>query len=344
MSGTYSLPRDKLRELLASFEGYDLYAPRRVEGVYQFERASAPGDVALDYSNSAKPPKHIVFPQAEPLMDYTLPGRGFELTDRSMGEFRAIVIGVRSCDARAMLYLDKVMYEGGYVDPYYKRRREGTTLIGLACNKPPYHSCFCTSLGGGPHSKEGLDAHITEMDGSYVVEALTEKGERALESARSLMTPASQAELTEREDLGRGAEQRIARRLDVEGVPERMADIFESDYWIEISMPCIGCGVCTFLCPTCFCFDISDIGNRRRGQRVRVWDSCQFPEYTLHASSHNPRDDKVRRQRQRFYHKYKYSVDNQGMIGCVGCGRCVNQCPARIDIVKVIGGVMEVSR
>jgi len=338
----YSVSKEKLKDLVASFKGYEVYAPHRNNEIFMFQKVTEPKIIDLKYTNTSKPPKTVIFPQADCLMAYKLKGKLFEVSDMTDSQSKVIVFGIRNCDARAFIYLDKVMLEGDFVDPYYEKRRNETILIGLACNVPPYYNCFCTSLGGSPYSTDGLDIQIVELKDSYLIEPITEKGKTVLKGAGDLLVDVKPEELKERERLKEASEKTIARYLNVEGVPEKMGKMFESDYWKQVSDPCIGCGICTFLCPTCFCFDINDIGNKKGGQRVRVWDTCQFPEYTLHASSHNPRDSKMKRQRQRFYHKYNYSMENQQMIGCVGCGRCVNQCPTQIDIINVISGSMEV--
>jgi predicted aldo/keto reductase-like oxidoreductase len=79
----------------------------------------------------------------------------------------------------------------------------------------------------------------------------------------------------------------------------------------------------------------------KKGIRYRAWDSCQFPLYTLESSSHNPRREKWQRLRNRFYDKFLYMVESKGNVFCVGCGRCISECPAGVDIVEVL---QEVSR
>jgi ferredoxin len=104
-------------------------------------------------------------------------------------------------------------------------------------------------------------------------------------------------------------------------------------------MSCIRCGVCTYLCPSCHCFDINDeieSASPFRGTRVRTWDTCQFPDFTMHSSGHNPRPDKASRLRQRLLHKFRYFVETTGQFMCVGCGRCISHCPVGIDIISVL--------
>ncbi len=338
---TYKISKDKMNELLTSIKGYDVYVPTEMGDKFQFRVMKDAGDAKLGYSQSAKPPKDVIFPQNEVLMNYKIQPNGFDVENSldHIGKF--VIFGIRNCDARALKYLDTQMLNGKYVDPYYAKRRENTTVVGLACNSPLYN-CFCRSVGAGPHHKEGHDVHLTELDDGYLVEVITDKGKELLANSMSLLAGSSDADTSKQAELKQACEAKFVRKIDVKGNDKRMLDIFESDYWRDVSDGCIGCGICTLLCPTCFCFDIQDIGSRKEGQRVRVWDSCQYPEYTMHASSHNPRPGKKERQRQRFFHKYVYSYKNNQMLGCVGCGRCINQCPTQIDIIDVIEGVKNV--
>ena len=69
---------------------------------------------------------------------------------------------------------------------------------------------------------------------------------------------------------------------------------------------------------------------------MRCWDSCQFPLFTLHASGHNPRPTYKERMRQRIMHKFNYCPENFEETFCVGCGRCIANCPVNLDIREVI--------
>ncbi len=106
--------------------------------------------------------------------------------------------------------------------------------------------------------------------------------------------------------------------------------------WGDLTETCLGCGVCTYLCPTCHCFDICDEAATAAGERIRVWDSCQFPLFTQEASGANPRPSGKERFRQRIMHKFSYLPKERDMAGCVGCGRCVAECPVNLDIREVL--------
>ena len=182
----------------------------------------------------------------------------------------------------------------------------------------------------------------TDIGDKYLVKSLTEKGNKILEAGTSLFTVAGQADEAAATEIYSKAEASITRTLDLTGTETALEGAFEAALWKEFSQRCLGCGICTLLCPTCHCFDINDIITKGKAWRERTWDSCQYPYYTIHASGHNPRPNKNFRQRNRVYHKFLYTVKNLDMVGCVGCGRCVSGCPVNIDIVEVVESVKEV--
>jgi ferredoxin len=145
---------------------------------------------------------------------------------------------------------------------------------------------------------------------------------------------ASPAQVTATIQVQTAAIAGMDKPFEPEGIRDKLYDLFESDFWAEIQQSCLGCGVCTFLCPTCHCFDIVD--EVQRSERVRSWDTCMFRIYSQEASGHNPRPTNVERTRQRIMHKYAYFLDLFHEIGCTGCGRCVRYCPVDLDIRHIV--------
>ena len=86
---------------------------------------------------------------------------------------------------------------------------------------------------------------------------------------------------------------------------------------------------------------MQDETTAKKGRRIRIWDSCMFPEYTLHASGHNPRPTRAERLKNRIYHKFKFNIDNFGVASCVGCGRCIALCPANVDLIENLSAIKE---
>ena len=249
-----------------------------------------------------------------------------------------VLFGVRPCDARSVA-LNAMPYRD---DPYYQARMDRTMVVGFSC-KEMCGSCFCKSVGGSPYGTEGLDILLSEVNGGFIAEVLTPKGKGLLEKIKT-ETPASDEDLAHLKAL-RGAveaEAAAAPVLSASFNAKDLMQLYNARLWQGLSESCINCGACTFLCPTCYCFDIQDEVVRRAGRRIRYWDSCMFPLFTFHASGHNPRGEKIKRVRNRFMHKLKYFTDRFGALSCVGCGRCIRECPVNIDIREVIRDLVSV--
>ncbi|AGK61790.1 hypothetical protein Asulf_01819 [Archaeoglobus sulfaticallidus PM70-1] len=296
-------------------KGYRIYIP---DG-YGFKE----GEEIKEIKRSKKSAKEFFLPQNEILIKYSDWVEDVPVDN----EKRAIVVS--PCDARGITLLDKVFLDG-LVDPYYKARRDNSLVISIACNKAGDY-CFCESLGFSPYSSEGSDVFVAEVDGKYFIE-LSDKAKDILDIE---LKEADENDIEKFREKENEVKSTFKRKLNIEGLSGRLKENFESDYWKKVSINCVGCGICTFLCPTCFCFDMLDEGEKE-GFRYRAWDSCQFPLYTLESSSHNPRNEKWQRLRNRFYDKFLYMLENKGEIFCVGCGRCISECPAGVDIVEVL--------
>jgi ferredoxin len=335
------IDKDRTPEWSHELSDYTIYAPQRKGDVVVFDVLTNVNQVVLHYANSVKPPKEVFFPQTETLFSYEkTPELSVKTPEYKQG--KVLLFGVRPCDARSFLILDKLFY-WGEEDNLYKKRRDNTVIIGLACNAP-HHNCFCTSVGGHPSSKEGMDVLLTDLGDRYYVEILTEKGEDIIKKPDTLFSKATPEDARLRDEIIKEAEENITKHVNIEGVSEKLDELFESDYWDEESKTCVGCGICTFLCPTCHCFDITDEDFGNSGRRIRTWDTCMVPEYTVHASGYNPRPGKKYRTRNRIYHKYRYFPERFDVIACVGCGRCISKCPVGRDITDTITDVKEVEK
>jgi ferredoxin len=313
-------------------EKYKVYAPVEQNGTILFKQIKKSSEIS--FCNSIVPPKALLFPQTETLFKFTL-GKG-EIEVVESKDEKVIIFGIRPCDARAFTILDYV-FKDDYEDPYYLKKRKNTILIGLSCTQPTFN-CFCTSFDDGPTSSKHVDILLTEIGGRYYVDIESEKGKQLSKHFK----PASKEESKKREEVERGAINTISRHQKTNGIVERLDKIFEDQFWERVAMKCIGCGICTYLCPTCHCFDIQDEATLSEGARIRVWDTCMNPEYTLQASGYNPRPARMNRVRNRIYHKYNYYPKNFGVIACVGCGRCIDNCPVNIDVIDVVARAMEV--
>ena len=286
---------------------------------------------------SATSVKTFFFPQPETMQTFTLkstdPDRGLLREPEKITE-KQIVVGVRPCDARSVL-LNNLPYGE---DPYYQANLARTVLVGFTC-EAMCATCFCDRMGGSPMATEGLDIAVSRLDHGFIAEVLTAPGEELL--AGLDLAPAGSNELDELARRRQAAPQPDAAALAALQARE-LNRLYEASLWQPLGESCINCGACTFVCPTCYCFDVQDEVVRGQGRRIRYWDSCMFPLYSLHTSGHNPRGQKMQRTRNRFMHKLKYFPDRFGPFSCVGCGRCVKDCPVNIDIREVMGDLLTV--
>jgi len=336
----FAIAKDNLTDGLDRIaESYRLFAPVKEAQFHNFKELAKGEAPDLNFLNTRLSPKAIIYPQTETMFEYSLDESRedhhiMKEVDNSYSP--QAVIGIRPCDAKAFLLVGHNFDTPEYRDPYWVRAYESTTLVGLACDSP-CSSCFCTAAGCGPCHEEGLDILLVETDSRFLAKVLTDKGEK-LAAAAGWDTPADEAEAGKQiETAKQAAEAKISARVNTDGLKEiDTVELYKASFWEDVSFSCINCGTCTFVCPTCWCFDIQDENHGKSGVRMRNWDSCMFPLFTIHGTGHNPRGTKLHRVRQRFMHKLKYYVDKYDVgIQCVGCGRCVRSCPVNIDIRRI---------
>ncbi|MBU2227564.1 MAG: 4Fe-4S dicluster domain-containing protein [Proteobacteria bacterium] len=312
-------------------------APMKAEDEVLFRVLEAGEKPLIEFANAKNAPKNFLFPRTETLLKFTRTGKGMVFAGDQKDGGETLLFGVRPCDARSFTLLDMLFDQEKYRDPYYLDKREKATVVALGCVRPPYTTCFCTSVGGAPLSSEGVDILLTDLGEAYLAEFLTPKGEALREAFGG--TPAGEAEEKQKETIATQAAEEIRSRIPAREIKPILDARFEDPFWNTLHQKCLACGTCTYLCPTCHCFDISDEVKRADGIRIRNWDSCMFPMFTKETLGHNPRPSQKERWRQRVMHKFRYYVDNFGAIACVGCGRCVMACPVNLDIRKVVADI-----
>jgi ferredoxin len=296
-------------------------------------------DLRLNRQATA-PPKEAVFPQTETLLRFEYRKDPIDLSRMSVevqetiSDQKVIVFGSRPCGARGFTIYDRVYNAENIKDPYFKARRENTTFVSLACTRPE-NTCFCNSVGSGPSDPTGSDLLMVPVDGGYVVEAVTQKGEALL--GNGWFSDAGE-KAKEAEKIKKEAVEKMGMPLELEGASQKILGLFDNpSFWEDVSAKCISCGACTYLCPTCYCFNITDESSDLSGERIRTWDNCMSYLFTLEGSGHNPRPTKAHRLRNRVGHKFSYYPDiHEGIIACCGCGRCIKSCPVSVDIREIV--------
>lgn len=287
--------------------------------------------------------KDFFFPKTEHLVSYEMSGKEVKVVDPRKDVEDFVIFGVRACDARGFTAIDNVYLNMNPVDSYYKNRREHGTVIVLACNEPA-KTCFCSTFGiDASLAKPAGDVSCWLADGKYYFEANTDKGKAFVENTKSALEDADTSAVEAcRKDIAEKVEKLPFAHLDLSKFQGKdMLKIFNSKIWDKVSEPCVGCGTCTYVCPTCMCFDVRDFATSNGVRQIRCWDSCMYNDFTQMAAE-NPRHTQKERSRQRFMHKLMYyPMAHDGMFSCVGCGRCVENCPVNMNIVKVIKAVNE---
>lgn len=332
----FRLPVDKINELFAAVAAnQSLYIPADGrDGRAHYTKWSSGMELSKAL-NTVRSAKDFFFPQTTNLCDFNLRDKEIEIIDNRTESEDFVVFGVRACDARSFTILDKV-FLAEPVDSYYATRREHGTVVTMACTEPE-ESCFCGVFGIDAADPEGDAACWLTSDYLYIT-SRTEKGEAFVESVKALLEECGDEAVNEQ----KSATAAILERLPFNDIDtsyfrkNTLLDIFNSDHWKKLSEACLGCGTCTFVCPTCQCYDIKDYDTGCGIKRYRTWDSCMYSDFTRMAAA-NPRLTQVERFRQRFMHKLVYFPDNNNNeFGCVGCGRCVSRCPISMNIVKVV--------
>jgi ferredoxin len=328
------------REALATWldtltRRYAVIAPQQVEQEILYRPVTSSDEIRFEFERAALSPKSFFLPETQVILEIERGNQEVALAEPPPVQDQ-VVFGIRPCDARGLRALDALLLEHAPADVYYAERRKRTTLIGLACPRL-WDGCFCTSLDSAPDDPSALDLMLYEDESGYLLLEVTGKGSALLEGLDAqeveCEAPASDAS---------------AERVPVLP-PEAWAALFDDLYWRKLAERCLSCHACTYVCPTCRCFDVRDDTvaagpGYAHIQRLRAWDSCMASAYRRIAGGHNPRPSKAQRLRNRYYCKFCYSPLDFGAVACVGCGRCIAVCPVGIDIAEMLAYLPSLKR
>ena len=311
---------------------YTVIAPRLVDDQVLYQPVLSSDEIVFDFQRSVLSPKAFFLPDTQVILEMQKRGKDVTLTEPPL-EQEQVVFGLRPCDARGLGVLDALLLDRPPADVYYAERREKTWLVGLACSQL-WDDCFCTSLGSAPDDASGVDLMLYPESCDYLVDVVTERG--------AMLISGLDVEETDR----------TAPASDTSGLqvpvlpPEAWGALFDDIYWQRLAERCLSCHACTYVCPTCRCFDVRDDTiatgpGYAHIRRLRAWDSCMAAAYRRIAGGHNPRPEKAQRLRNRYFCKFCYSPLDFGATACVGCGRCIAVCPVGIDIAEMLADVAE---
>ena len=285
--------------------------------------------------NTVKSPKEFFFPQTEDLMSFKTQGKNIEIIDNRSETEDFVIFGVRACDVKSFDVLDRVFLKEP-VDSYYASRREHGIIISAACTRPS-ETCFCKTFGIDPTEPSG-DISVWKTETELFLQSNTDKGAELLKKLNSLTEECDETAV----NAQKAEVSAIMDKLPLAGLTTdkfgagKTKEFFDAPEWDTLSEACLGCGTCTFVCPTCQCYDINDFNTGNGVVRFRCWDSCMYSDFTK-MSAGQPRLTQKERFRQRFMHKLVYYPENNdGLFSCVGCGRCISKCPISMNIAKVM--------
>lgn len=308
---------------------YQVIGPKQKGKAFVLEKLASGQELRLDYQTSILPPRKALIRPRETM---------FSFHDNQVETVQdagpQVLFGLHPCDVHALTLLDQV-FSLEYEDPYYAARRQQTYVVALNCTTVG-ENCFCYLMGTGPTLRDGYDLLLTDLGNEYLVEVGSDAGEELL--GHLSLRPAPRVRVVEKEKRLDQVRRQFRQQMEVTEMREVLAGSYNHPAWRELAKDCLGCGNCTMVCPTCFCFQVKDQLelDLNHGQRVREWDSCLLWDYSLVALGHNFRPQLETRLKQRLYHKLYYYEDQIGTPGCVGCGRCVTNCPAGIHPLEVV--------
>lgn len=334
-------PIENIASLFSTIaDNCDLFLPQKDGKGVNFKKYTPECEYDLDTISTTKSPKSCFFPQIEEIAKFKIEKGKIDIIENDTKSDSFVIFGVRACDVKSFDILDRVFLSEP-LDPFYKERRENGIVISLACNKPN-ETCFCCVFDINPAEPMGdISAYIN--DGFIYFKGITKKGKEYLDSLNVSFIPCNEKELNALKDSITAINSKLPlSNLDLsywKNTDEKT--IFNSSKWDEIYKGCLGCGSCTFVCPTCQCYDVAEFTNGNVAEKYRCWDSCMYSDFTKMAHG-NPRKSQKERFRQRFMHKLKYFPENNNAIySCVGCGRCVRSCPQGKNIVKTARSVSD---
>ena len=316
----------------------ELFLPVNNNGQVNFAAWFEGCNADIETLKTVKSPKDMFFPQSETLYTVKKEQHKLSVEPQTLADQNFVAFGMKACDIQGIKVLDKV-FLAEPVDTFYRARREHGTIVALACHEPE-ESCFC-KVFGVDCAEPDADVVMWNANDTLYWKAVTDKGTALTEALSGVLENADTADEkaveTEQENIRAIVEKLPYTNLSLEGWNGNVTEEkFNSPVWEKLYKPCLACGTCTFVCPTCQCYDIKDYDTGHGIQRYRCWDSCMYSDFTMMAHGNN-RTSQMQRFRQRFMHKLVYfPANNDGMYSCVGCGRCVEKCPSSLNIVKVI--------
>ncbi len=327
------LPKQYTRKFIKNLESFGkVHAPvMKDDQNVVFSEVEDPKDVVLHYQTTIIPPKKYFFKPEQVILTFSK-DKGYEIPEEELRE-KLVLFGVHSCDIAALQILDLV-FSDNYYDKFYFTRRRNTVVIGISCTPDIY--CFCSSMGTD-YVEKGFDLFLTDIGDEWFVRIGTARGDDIVRHNDRFFKEATPESIREFKDFANKFHEMFTRHLDLSNLSPILELEYQSKLWDELGDKCLSCGTCSLICPTCYCHNMVDkVDFKGTGERVRTWDCCLYEDFSLVAGGHNFRESRASRIKTRFFHKQQGFVEKYGRPSCVGCGRCIEKCPAGIDMVSIL--------
>ncbi len=344
MNNYYSLKKEKLNGFLKNaMSDFCLVGPTAARGGdFILREMEDPGKIDLSYDITSNTLKEFFFPRKEKIFSYEKT-RGPSATITPAGDAGRGVIffGVRSCDIRAVYFQD-LFFSRDPADIFYRRKREKSILISVACNKRVRRSCFCVHTKSGPFLSrgEGFDLQFINLASEYLIEVGSEKGEALIKRYGRFFADASRDARSKKSSLWCASMKEFGQKYDLLDTHKKLKRADLQKLWDALGKRCTNCGGCEFICPTCFCFYQQDVKlSEKKMMRIRAWDSCTFAGYSRMAGDNAPHEKNSDRISRRFFCKIYNCYSWFGVFGCTGCGRCSFVCPVNLEMESFINSL-----
>jgi ferredoxin len=323
--------------------GYEVIAPfagRQRDTFFDTVTDENRARIRLHLPNPYYPPKRFVFPPIERLLTFTS-GHGATRIEAAHDESKRAIFGIRSCDVAGIHHLDRFYLGRDYRDAYYDSRRRNLFLVNVVCTDPERDigaECFCVCSDTGPAARDHFDLQLMDLGDEYMAVAGTPSGEAMF--SEPIFRTATPGHVARRAAVL--ADVRTRFKSNTSWFPATVRYVTQDRIlektWEEIGRRCLECGGCTYVCPACTCFTVSD---RETGpgevERVRIWDSCALSGFTRMAGGFNPRRAVHDRRNRRFFRKLAhYFIQRELSMACVGCGRCTAVCHGDVGMPSVV--------
>lgn len=358
-----SFPKAGLQQVIdvLSASGYRVVGPVLRDGAVQWDTIRRVAELPIGWRDRQEPGRYtldeagdqrvfgvvhgpqsvkpLTFAAHEPLLTIERTGAGMAARPALPNREKVAVLGARPCDLAGLAIQDRIFLNDRYRDPYYHARRAALFVVAVNCTRS-LSTCFCVSTDTGPRARSGFDLALTELDDAFLVQAGSAMGEEVLRALP--LTPAADQQMQEAEQAIEGCARSQTRTLVSSGLPTALYDAHEHPRWDDVAARCLACGNCTMVCPTCFCHTVEEVPDlvHQRSEHSRLWDSC-FTQDHGYIHGKNVRPTIKDRYRMWLTHKLASWIDQYGMSGCVGCGRCITWCPVGIDLTDEMAVLLE---